>query len=110
VSTSVELRAADESVSSCGSHLESELRRNTVRVRGPISARLKNLFEIPRRLTFQMLKALRQESIQMGLPKSDNQAQFDAFNFPIADPMSQGAVGNLQVEGCFGGSHQVGSH
>src|SRR5215471_13793819 len=93
-STSVEPRVADESAFSCDCHPESAVRRNTVRVRGPIPARLKNLCEIPCRLTSRalLLKLLRNEPIEMSFPKSDSPTEFYEFNPSIADPMPQRSV------------------
>src|SRR5215471_12332727 len=108
-STSVEPRVADESAFSCDCHPESAPRRNTVRVRGPIPDRLKNLCEIPRRLTSRvlLLKLLRNESIEMSFPKSDSPAEFHEFNLSITDPMPQRTVRNAEVRRSFRRCHQV---
>src|SRR5262245_59253570 len=92
-STSVEPRVADESAFSCDCHPESAPRRNTVRVRHPLRDRLKNLCEIPRGLTSRvlLLKLLRNESIEMSVPKSDSPTKFHEFNLSIADPMPKGS-------------------
>src|SRR5262249_16232150 len=107
---SVARGVADENAFSCDCHPEIAPRRNTVRVRGPIPDRLKNLCEIPRRLTSRvlLLKLLRNESVEMSFPKSDSPAEFHEFNLSIADPMPQRPVRDAQVCRCFRGCHQVG--
>src|SRR5215831_15337905 len=83
-------------------HPESAPRRNTVRVRGPIPDPLKNLCEIPRRLTSRvlLLELLRNESIEMSFPKSDSPTEFHEFNLSITDPMAQRSLRNAEVCRC----------
>src|SRR5215472_13607303 len=90
-------------------HPESAPRLNTVRVRGPTPDRLKNLCEIPPRLTSRvlLLKRLRNESIEMSFPKSDSSTEFQEFNLSIADPMAQRSFRKAEVCRCFRGGHQV---